>query len=70
MNPVLQALNNSNFRPFNGTAEDAKKQVLGMINQMNPQQRTNFNRMLPIISKVAAAKGVDTSALSELQTRM
>lgn len=67
MNPILQSLN----RPmFNGSADDAKKQVLRMISNMNPQQRTNFNRMLPIISKVAAAKGVDTSALSELQTRM
>lgn len=67
MNPILQSLN----RPtFNRSADDAKKQVLRMISNMSPQQRTNFNRMLPIISKVAAAKGVDTSALSELQTRM
>ncbi len=69
MNPILQALN-SQTRVFNGTAEDAKKQVLGMISQMTPQQRTNFNKMLPIIGKVAQSKGVDTSALAELQSGM
>lgn len=68
MNPILQSLNQP-FR-FNGSAEDAKKQVLGMISNMTPEQRSNFGRVLPIIEKVAHAKGVDTSALSELQSGM
>lgn len=67
MNPILQSLN----RPtFNRSADDAKKQVLRMISNMSPQQRTNFNRMLPIISKIAQGKGVDVSPLSELQSGM
>ena len=55
---------------FNGSTEDAKRQVLGMISNMTPEQRTNFNRVLPIIEKVAQSRGVDTSALSELQSGM
>ena len=70
MNPILQALNNSSQQMFNGTADDAKRQVLSMISGMSPQQRTNFNKMLPLISKIAQSKGVDTSELSELQSRM
>ena len=67
-NPILQALNRQPM--FNGTADDAKKQVLGMISNMTPEQRTNFNKMLPIIGKIAQGRGVDVSPLSQLQSGM
>lgn len=76
MNPILSALNlfNSNQAPvrptFNGTPEDAKNKVLSMIDSMNPQQKASFSKMLPVIGRIAQAKGVDTSALAELQSRM
>lgn len=41
-----------------------------MIGTMSPQQKNAFAQMLPTIGRVAAAQGVDISALSELQARM
>lgn len=77
MNPILSALslcNNNNPSPmqipFTGTADEAKRKVLAMINGMNQQQKAAFAQMLPTIVKVAQAQGVDISALSELQARM
>ena len=77
MNPILQALNyrsqqrqQSQIPQFNGTAAEAKQQVLSMIGTMSPQQKSAFAQMLPTIGRVAAAQGVDISALSELQARM
>lgn len=48
----------------------AKNQVLSMIQNMNPTQKALFNKALPTIERVARAKGIDTSELSELQSRM
>ena len=68
MNPILQALNNQT--QFNGTVEDAKNRVIRMIESMTPQQKTSFSKILPLIGSIARSKGVDTSALSELQSGM
>ena len=74
MNPILQALNIHSQQPqipqFNGTAAEAKQKVLAMIGNMNQQQKAAFAQMLPTIGRVAAAQGVDITALSELQARM
>lgn len=73
MNPILQALNYRSPQTqgqFNGTAADAKNKVLAMVDKMNAQQKAAFAKMLPAIGKIAQAKGVDISALSELQARM
>lgn len=68
MNPILQALNNQT--QFNGTVEDAKNRVIRMIESMTPQQKASFSKILPLIGSIARSKGVDTSALSELQSGM
>lgn len=67
MNPILQALNG---RMLNNRQTDPKAQVMAIIDNMSPAQRANFNKMLPVIERIAQAKGVDTSALTELQSRM
>lgn len=69
MNPILQALSPQR-QSFNGSPADARTKVLAMIDRMDPRQRASLAKMLPTIGKVAQAKGVDTSALSELQARM
>ena len=69
MNPILQALSRPT-QQFNGGGQDAKAKVMAIIDRMNPAQRANFSKMLPVIERVARNKGVDTSALSELQARM
>ena len=76
MNPILAALNlrsqpnRQQATQFNGTAQDAKSKVLSMVDNMSQQQKAAFAKMLPAIGRAAQAKGVDTSALSELQARM
>lgn len=67
MNPILQAINQP---MFNGTPQDAKAKVMSIIDSMNPTQRANFSKMLPVIERIAHGKGVDTTAISELQSRM
>ena len=69
MNPILQALSRPT-QQFNSNGQDAKAKVMAIIDRMNPAQRENFSKMLPVIERVARNKGVDTSALSELQARM
>lgn len=68
MNPILQALNGRMLN--NSQPTDPKAQVMAIIDNMNPAQRANFNKMLPVIERIAKSKGVDTSALTELQSRM
>lgn len=73
MNPILQAMGqtvsapqqNSNINP-----EYARQQVMNIVDKMNPIQKAMLRQMLPRIEKVAQGKGVDTSALSELQARI
>lgn len=66
MNPILQTLSQHQFN----SPQDAKSQVLSIVDSMTQAQKATFSKMLPVISKVAQAKGVDVSALAELQSRM
>ena len=73
MNPILQAMGQTTSAPqqnSNINPEHARQQVLDIVNKMNPVQKAMLRQMLPRIEKVAQGKGVDTSALSELQARI
>ena len=70
MNPILQLLSRPTQQQFNSNGQDAKAKVMAIVDNMNPAQRANFSKMLPVIERIARNKGVDTSALSELQARM
>lgn len=74
MNPILQMLNRNQPAPNqqinNMDPAQAKNQVLNIIRNMNPAQKAMLNKALPTIERVARAKGIDTSELSELQSRM